>query len=314
MKRVLNWVLKGDSQKHQAELTLSKFFDEEVVPYLNGKSADNSIISIFNTHIRYVIGATLMSELSNQTLDRWVASQRKKGLKLGTINKHIFAINRVLKLAKRWEFLPANSARLEEVESLRLGDYSQRFLSDNEIQTLLKECARSDHPYLALFVRFLLLTGARHSEARLAKWKNIDIEGKLWIVPKSKNGRTRRIVLNSAALQVLRKIKLQDVNYHPHAENLTYLFTNPQTQKPYYNFYGAWYKVLDRAGLNNLRFHDLRHTYASHLINQGVSLYEVQTLLGHSSLQMTQRYAHLQPNLLQKHTEIMSEVISRRAE
>lgn len=70
--------------------------------------------------------------------------------------------------------------------------------------------------------------------------------------------------------------------------------------------------MLDRAGLNNLRFHDLRHTYASHLINQGVSLYEVQTLLGHSSLQMTQRYAHLQPNLLQKHTEIMSEVISRQ--
>ncbi|MDV7201806.1 site-specific integrase [Roseovarius sp. 10] len=311
MNKVLNWLFFRESKGQSSGPTLNQFFDEQVVPYLNAKSPDNTIISIFNNNIRYEIGSVQLVDLANQDLDRRIAGQRKKGLKPGTINKHIFAINRVIGLAKRWSFLPPHSAHLEELEPLRLGDYAQRFLSEDEIQTLLTECAKSDHPYLSLFVRFLLLTGARNSEARLAKWQHIDVEKKLWIVPKSKNGRSRRIILNSAALQVLRDIKLQDVNYHPHTDNLAYLFTNPQTQKPYDNFYNAWYKVRDRAGLENLRFHDLRHTYASHLINQGVSLYEVQTLLGHSSLQMTQRYAHLQPNLLQQHTEIMSNILKR---
>ena len=106
MNKVLNWLFFRESKGQSSGPTLNQFFDEQVVPYLNAKSPDNTIISIFNNNIRYEIGTVQLADLANQDLDRWIAGQRKKGLKPGTINKHIFAINRVISLAKRWSFLP----------------------------------------------------------------------------------------------------------------------------------------------------------------------------------------------------------------
>ena len=77
----------------------------------------------------------------------------------------------------------------------------------------------------------------------------------------------------------------------------------------YNGFHIAYFKARDAAGLPEVRIHDLRHTYASLLINNGVSLYEVQELLGHSSSAMTQRYAHLQPNQLRSRTEIVGRIV-----
>jgi site-specific recombinase XerD len=88
-----------------------------------------------------------------------------------------------------------------------------------------------------------------------------------------------------------------------------YLFINPKTGTRYNSFHIAYFKARDMAGLPDVRIHDLRHTYASLLINNGVSLYEVQELLGHSSAAMTQRYAHLQPNQLRNRTEIVSQLV-----
>lgn len=93
-----------------------------------------------------------------------------------------------------------------------------------------------------------------------------------------------------------------------------YVFTNPRTRTAYHSFYAAWFVARDLAELEDLRIHDLRHTYASVLINNGVSLYEVQTLLGHSSVQMTQRYAHLQPDLLHQRAEIVGGIVGRNSQ
>jgi integrase len=88
-----------------------------------------------------------------------------------------------------------------------------------------------------------------------------------------------------------------------------YAITNPHTRTAYHSFYAAWFQVRKAADLDGLRIHDLRHTFASVLINKGVSIYEVQTLLGHSTIQMTQRYAHLAPDRLQNRTEIVGNII-----
>jgi integrase len=90
-----------------------------------------------------------------------------------------------------------------------------------------------------------------------------------------------------------------------------FVFTNPTTRTAYHSYDTAWMKARDAAGLPKVRMHDLRHTFASLLINKGVSLYEVQTLLGHSSLQMTQRYAHLAPDLLHMRTELVGAILSK---
>ena len=79
-----------------------------------------------------------------------------------------------------------------------------------------------------------------------------------------------------------------------------YVFANPNTRKPYNSFYYSWHSARKDAGLDDLRVHDLRHSFASFLVNAGRSLYEVQTLLGHSQIKTTQRYAHLSSDSLRK--------------
>ena len=88
-----------------------------------------------------------------------------------------------------------------------------------------------------------------------------------------------------------------------------YLFTSPVTNKPYVNIYNSWNSARKKAGLLDLRMHDLRHSFASALVNNGRTLYEVQALLGHSTPQVTQRYAHLSNTALMSAAACASSLI-----
>jgi len=230
------------------------------------------------------------------------------GYQRSTVNKHIHLMNGMLNLARNWGFLQFDRDT-QPIKRLMLGDFKQRFLSSEEIDLLLRECERSQHPYLYTFVKLLLLTGARKGEALRLRWCDINFTKRVWTVPKSKNGRSRRIVLNDGAVEtVLAAGKIAE-RLRQAVGGSNYVFVNPRTGTRYQSFYAAWYEARDLAGLQDVRIHDLRHTYASLLVNTGVSLYEVQTLLGHSSIQMTQRYAHLAPDLLHSRAQIVGDIV-----
>jgi site-specific recombinase XerD len=89
-----------------------------------------------------------------------------------------------------------------------------------------------------------------------------------------------------------------------------YVFPNPRTGLPLQHFHNTWDRIRTRAGLPDVRIHDLRHNFASLLINSGRSLYEVQKLLGHADISTTQRYAHLAQATLQEATELVSSRVS----
>lgn len=107
--------------------------------------------------------------------------------------------------------------------------------------------------------------------------------------------------LNDSALDVIRQLDTEGV--YPH------LFVNRQTGKPYGTIMKVWSRLRAEAGLPHLRIHDLRHQYASFLVNSGRSLYEVQQILGHSDPSVTQRYAHLSSRSLQEAANSASVVI-----
>jgi site-specific recombinase XerD len=92
------------------------------------------------------------------------------------------------------------------------------------------------------------------------------------------------------------------------AEACPYVFPNLKTLKPFTSFFYSWHTARCKAGLPDLRIHDLRHTFASTLVNQGVPLYEVQKLLGHSQIRTTERYAHLSQSKLQESSGIAGKV------
>ena len=314
---LLSKLLKTEKKQAQPEqnssnstLTLNDFFDQQYFPHAAATRRRPGIAKyIYDKHIRPTLGKLRFDELSSKVLDDWVRAHIEKRYKPGTINKHIFVLNRILNVAHHWGVLEHSVHRNCTIKRLPQGDYKQRFLTETEINLLLDACQRDQHPFLYYFAKLLILTGARSSEARLARWRDFDLHHKSWLVPISKNGRSRKIVLNSGAVQLLKEIRVQAERLYLPTAQKDYIFLNPKFKKPYTCFFLAWDRARQRVDLPDVRIHDLRHTYASILINRGASIYEVQTLLGHHHVSMTERYAHLSPNTLSARVEIVADLL-----
>jgi len=158
---------------------------------------------------------------------------------------------------------------------------------------------------MADLITFLILTGARKSEASQARWENINLQTGVWTVPLSKSGKPRYIPLSQAAIELLEKRRVNGNEY---------VFPSPKTGRPLIHLYYPWDKIRKQAGISDVRIHDLRHNFASLLVNHGRSLYEVQKLLGHADISTTQRYAHLSQDTLKDATEIVSLSLSSDGE
>jgi integrase len=143
---------------------------------------------------------------------------------------------------------------------------------------------------LRYVVPMLILTGARKREVLDAKWEDFDIPRRTWRIPMTKTGKARHVPLNDGALQILATM--------PRHPDCPWAFANPDTGKPYVSIFHAWDTARQRADLADVRLHDLRHSFASLLINSGRTLYEVQHILGHTQVKTTQRYAHLSQDTL----------------
>lgn len=301
--------LQGASQA--AGINLSDFFDERYYPHIKLYRRRPELDRyVFNLHIRPHFGGTKVTALNGSMLEAWASMHVEKGYAPATINKHIFLMNRMMNLARHWGFITHNAFEARVMRKLPVGQQRHMFLQPEEVERMLRACQQDKHPQLYHFTRLLLLTGARKGEALNANWNNFDLFRKVWTVAVSKSGRPRRIVLNRAAVELMKELRdeaeIRGYPLHPNSP----VFYNPKTRERYNSFYAAWHRARVKAELPDVRFHDLRHTFASMLINQGVSLYEVQRLLGHHHITMTERYSHLLPDTLQERVERVSDMIS----
>ena len=168
----------------------------------------------------------------------------------------------------------------------------ENYLSETELEKLLTVLHSDENRTVCQIVLFLLSTGARLNEALSATWNMVDRERRVWRISasNSKSKRVRSVPLNNSAIDILNQLTTEGEFDH--------LFINRQTGEPYTTISKVFGRLRKKAGLSHLRIHDLRHQYASFLVNSGRTLYEVQQILGHSDPSVTQRYAHLSvPNL-----------------
>ena len=165
----------------------------------------------------------------------------------------------------------------------------ERYLSKEEAQRIFEAVRRSENPVLQHIVPMLILTGARKREVLDARWEDFDLERRQWRIPTTKSGRPRYVPLSDGVLQLLTSL--------PHREK-GWIFANPKTGKPFVSVFISWNTARKLAGLADVRMHDLRHSFASFLVNAGRTLYEVQKILGHTQVKTTQRYAHLSQDTL----------------
>ena len=286
----------NDPSQNRRELravpTLEAFCEQQLIPFLKvSKRSWRWDVSLLRCHLIPALGSKTLDAVSRVDVLALQASKLESGLAVGTVYRVMALLRHCYKLALDWEVSGVSSNPCLKVPLPRVEQVRERFLTAEEAQRLLVAVRSSKNRELEGIVCFLLLTGARKREVLDARWEHVDWQQRLWLIPFSKNGHRRYVPLNESALVLLRRRELE-------VGSTGWLFANPETGKPYANLHYSWDWSRKRAGLEGLRIHDLRHSFASFAINAGRSLYEVQMLLGHRSSAMTQRYAHLATDTL----------------
>ena len=245
------------------------------------------------------VSPTLIAEGKNQL--KQTITNRGQPRSEATVNRYLSALSHVFTTAiKEWGWLENNP--LTKVSKLKEPRGRTRFLSEEERAKLLKACQKSSHPYLYLVVVLCLSTGARKMEILGLKWKDVDLERKVITLHETKNGERRLLPLAGHALELM----------HNHskakAANSVFVFSTKNKDAPVC-IRTAWEKALKQAETKDFRFHDLRHSTASYLAMNGASMAEIAEVLGHKTLGMVKRYAHLSEAHTAKVVESMNKKI-----
>lgn len=201
-----------------------------------------------------------------------------------TCNRYLATLSHLLSVcAKQWEWISENPVKKISREREPRG--RTRFLSPEERKRLLEACKESESPLLTLFVVLLLSTGCRYNEIRRLKWTEIDLlKGKITL-NQTKNGNIRSVPLRGLGIDLLRK-RASECN------SIGYVFALKNQSNPI-DPRRALRTAIKKAALKDLKPHDFRHSYASELMAQGLTLGEVSQLLGHANIAMSARYSHL---------------------
>ena len=195
-----------------------------------------------------------------------------------TVNRELACLKHMFNKAIQWTMAESNPVR--EVKMFKERNERKRYLDDDEVARLMECLSERIKPIVVV----ALCTGMRKSEILNLKKEDIDFNQRLIFIKNSKNGKPRDIPMSEPAYKALKSCSSQS--------NSQYVFTDENGQRVV-NIRTGFNNALKRAGIDNFRFHDLRHTFASHLVMKGNDLLTVKELLGHQTINMTLRYAHL---------------------
>jgi integrase len=291
-----------ERQERRSIPTLAEFTRDSYLPYAkNVKRSWQTDETILRIHILPRFGAVPLDQISNQSVADLLSRLREVGYASGTVNRVLVLLRFVFNLAKKWAVPGAGKNPTSGLKTAP-DVCRERFLTQEEAQRLLHALHADENQVAAAAIKLLLFTGARRNEITHAKWEFVNWDKRTLLVPRAKSGRPRSIHLNSAALELLRSISRIDGN--------PFVFPSPVTGRPSPSLHFPWWRIRERAGLSDVRLHDLRHSFASFLVNQGVSLYVVQGLLGHTQARTTQRYAHLANDTLSGAAEMIRNVMA----
>ncbi|MEP5374317.1 MAG: tyrosine-type recombinase/integrase [Hyphomicrobiales bacterium] len=272
--------------------TFRAFAYERYLPYVKTyKASWNTDESILRVHLIPAFGSKHLDEITKDDVIKFRQAALQSGAKPGTVNRRLILLRYIYNLAVRdWEVPGVPGNPTHGVALLEENNKKERYITKEELKRLYDAVRLSQNKMLSYIVPMLVVTGARKGEVLNARWEDFDLNRRQWRVPKAKSGQTRYIPLGENALRVIDAVRGVSGSEYP--------FGNPATGKPYKHLYRAWDTARETAGLSDVRMHDLRHSFASFLINSGRSLYEVQKLLGHTQVKTTQRYAHLSQETL----------------
>src|SRR5262245_20056043 len=299
-------LIGADPQDRRAAMrtipTLAELVRDRYLPHVKSyKRSWCTDETVLRVHVLPVLGSQYVDLIRAEPIAALVERMREKGYATGTTNRVVIILRHIFNLARKWR-VPGVAENPTAGINLAPDVNRERFLSLDEAQRLIVSIEQDENQVAAKAIMLLLLTGARRNEITHARWDYLDWEKRTLLVPVSKSGKPRSIALNATAMEMLRAIYRDRTS--------PYVLPSPVTGEPSPSLFFPWQRIRTRAGLPDLRLHDLRHSFASFLVNKGVSLYVVQGLLGHANTRYTQRYAHLTPDTLREAAETVGTVIA----
>ena len=249
----------------------------------------------YMANLRGFFGGYNLSEITPKVIVAYKNKRYEDGMAPATINRELANLKKAFNLAMReWEWCDQNPVARVSME--KENNKRDRWLNEEEITRLLEACA----PWLYDLVLFALNTGMRMGEILELTWRGVDFSRRTVTVFRSKNGERRTIPVNQTVLAVL--------TAKPKVRSLVtdrVFCSKAYTPLESGHLRRAFRLSLSKAKIEDFHFHDLRHTFATTLVQSGVDLYKVQQLLGHKSPIMMQRYAHHYPESLRGGVEIL---------
>lgn len=287
-----------------------KTFDEVMVYYLNQRNQSRSVkdLRLIVKQLRKTFNGCVMNKLRARDVSEYIAARKNQGMANASVNRELEVLSAAINLVNRdleWNLPnPVVGRKLQEPEG------RVRWLTSQEANALLKAARESaTAPHLADFITIALNTGMRKAEILGMEWTRVDLqEGVLQLEGHhTKSGRRRSIPINKLARAALiRRMRFRA----EHCPDSPWVFCN-STGEQIQDVKTSFHTACRRAGIVDFRMHDLRHTCAAWLVTSGVPLSEVKELLGHSTVTMTERYAHLAPFKVKEAVSRLENIESR---
>ena len=254
----------------------AEMYLERVVPLMKSSRTEKTRVLLWIRHF----GNRPLGQITRAEIETW---RREKLVRCrpATTNRDLARLRAMLRRALEWELI--EKSPLEGLKFLSETNARTRYLTLEECERLIQAC-------LALHTKALVIialhTGMRLGEILRLRWQDLDFSAGLILIRDSKNGEPRHVPMDSTVQSHLES--------YPRRPGVEWVFSNSSGQR-LRDIRGGFHNALQRAGLTDLHFHDLRHTYASQWVQSGGDLYVLKDILGHKSITITQRYAHLSP-------------------
>lgn len=282
-----------DDKPKQKSITMRKMCDLYLEDYARLHKKPKSVeddTRYINKDINPRLGSKSLSEIRSKDIVKIHSSLAGTPIKA---NRLLALLSKIFNLSEEWEYRDPNTNPTQHIRKYKETP-RERFLTQDEILTLEKVLADAERnnevsPSVIHALRVLLMTGARLQEVLTMKWEYVDFEEGKINLPDSKSGK-KTIWLSDKARDYIDAI--------PHKRGNPFVFPGQRTGSRLINLQKPWRKLRAIAEIEDVRIHDLRHTYASLAVSQNLSLPIVGKLLGHKSTKSTERYAHLYDDVM----------------
>ncbi len=273
-----NGVILKESKDIKLKTLLDDFIQYSLI---NKKSHQTDVYAV--KILKNYFKETYANKLTLKDLEKfkqYLLVERK--VSNATFNRYRALLSKTYNIGIANKLLKENP--IHALKQMKEQNFKIRFLTKAEENNLLNVTDKY-FPYLSDLIICALQTGMRRGEIFNLKWSNIDFEFNYIELLETKSGKSRKIPLSD---------KLKDIlNKQQHISE--YVFINKETKAPYTDIKHSFQTALNKAHIENFRFHDLRHTVATRLIEKGIDVVVVKEILGHSDIQTTMRYAHAVP-------------------